>query len=108
MTTDARLLYMTAASHEEAVDICTTLVSEHLVACANILGPMTSIYRWQGDIQRDSEVAVVLKTRESLVDAASERANQLHSYDCPCIVAIPISGGHSAFLDWIMDETMGN
>ena len=105
MTEDLRLIYMTASSDNEALSICETLVAERLVACANILGPMRSIYYWQGKVQRDDEVAVLMKTQARLVEKLSARINDLHSYDCPCVVSLPIAGGHPPFLKWIGEET---
>lgn len=98
------LVYVTARSHDEALDIARTVVFEQLAACANILGAMTSVYRWQGAIHEDAEVALLLKTRRGLVEALSERIIQLHPYDCPCVVAIDISGGNPAFLEWITTQ----
>lgn len=100
-----RLIYITAASADEARAIGRALVEERLAACANVLGPITSFYWWDGAVQEDGETALVAKTREDLVEALVERVKELHSYDCPCIVALPIEGGNPAFLDWIEAET---
>ena len=102
---DAVLLYMTAGDAEEAARIGRALVEERLVACVNVLGPMRSIFRWQDEVQDDAEVAFLAKTRSSLVAKVSERVKALHSYDVPCIVALPIVAGNDAFLDWIASET---
>ena len=66
---------------------------------------MRSFYRWQDEIQDDREVVVIAKTRESLVGALVAKVKELHSDDCPCVVALPIHAGNSAFLDWITAET---
>lgn len=102
---DARLIYMTAGSLEEAKTLGRTLVEERLAACVNVLPGMTSIYWWQGEAQHDQEVVVIAKTRADLVDALTERVLAVHSYSCPCVVALPIDGGNPAFLQWIMEET---
>jgi periplasmic divalent cation tolerance protein len=97
--------YITAGSREEALQIGRALVEERLAACANLIEGVTSIYRWQGEIQEDAEVALFVKTRMDLVPRLTERVVALHSYDCPCVVALPIEGGNQAFLDWITAET---
>ncbi len=101
----ACLLYVTVGSADEAVEIARTLVDERLVACANILPPIRSIYRWQGEIQNDAECAMILKTRADMVEEATARIRALHSYEVPCVVALDIEGGHQPFLDWIVEET---
>ncbi|MEQ9554501.1 MAG: divalent-cation tolerance protein CutA [Rhodospirillales bacterium] len=103
----AKFIYMTAADTDEARRIAETLVDERLIACANILGAMESVYRWEDKVTRGSEVAVILKTRDDLTDAAIARAVALHSYDCPCLVVLDLAGGHAPFLDWISAETGG-
>jgi periplasmic divalent cation tolerance protein len=105
MNTQATLLYMTAGSHEEAITISRILVEARLAACANILAPMTSVYRWEGAIQTDDEVAFIVKTRSDLVEAVTQRIQEIHSYDCPCVVALPIADGNPDFLNWIIKET---
>lgn len=98
-------LYVTAATQDEAETIARTLVGERLVACANVLGHMRSFYWWDEQVQDADEVALVLKTRRDLVDAATARIKALHSYDCPCVVALDITGGNPEFLNWIINET---
>ena len=66
---------------------------------------MNSIYMWDGKVQKDSEVVMIAKTTEKQLSALVDKVKSLHSYDCPCIVAIPVSGGNQAFLDWIAAET---
>jgi periplasmic divalent cation tolerance protein len=97
--------YITAGSRDEALKIGCALVEERLAACANLIEGVTSIYRWEGAIQQDAEVALLVKTRMEFVPRLAERVGALHSYDCPCVVALPIEGGNPAFLDWIVAET---
>lgn len=99
------MLYMTAANADDAARIGRALVEERLVACVNIIGPIRSIYRWKGEVHDDPEVAFIAKTRAGLVEAATARVRALHSYECPCVVAMPFVGGNPAFLQWIGDET---
>ncbi|MBB4265187.1 divalent-cation tolerance protein CutA [Roseospira visakhapatnamensis] len=102
---DLCLVYMTAGSRDEALAIGRALVAEKLAACVNVLGPMTSVYAWRGEIHEDAEVAVLAKTRRDLVPRLSARVQALHSYDCACVVALPIAGGHAPFLDWVGAQT---
>jgi len=104
-TPDTRLIYITAESTDEARAIGRALVEARLAACANVLGPMTSIYRWEGVVQEGEEAVLIAKTTASLADALTAKVRELHSYDCPCVVALPVDGGNPAFLDWIVAET---
>jgi periplasmic divalent cation tolerance protein len=103
---DRQLIYITASSDEEARTIARTLVEERLAACANILGRIGSVYWWENELQEDDEVALIVKSTDALVPRIVERVKALHSYDCPCVVALPIAAGNAAFLDWIGAETV--
>ncbi len=103
--TDRVLIYITAPGREDALRLGRALVEERLAACANLVGPITSIYWWEGRVNQDDEVALVLKTRADLADRLIDRARALHSYSCPCVVALPITAGNPAFLEWIGTET---
>ncbi len=98
-------LYVTVGSTEEAVSIARDLLDARLIACANIIDGATSLYRWEGRIEEEKEAVMIAKTREDLVEKVIDRVRELHSYDCPCIVALPIVAGNPAFLDWIDEET---
>lgn len=98
-------VYITASSMEEAEIIGRNLVSRKLAACVNIIDNMKSIYHWEGKIENGDEVVLIAKTKEALVDELSENVKALHSYKCPCIVSMPISGGNPDFLNWIRNET---
>ena len=102
----AVLVYVTASSRDEALAIARSLVTDRLAACANVLPAITSVYWWDGEVQADDEVAMILKTRDDLVEALTARVKALHSYDCPCVVAVPLAGGNSDFLNWIAGETV--
>jgi periplasmic divalent cation tolerance protein len=97
-------IYMTAGSQAEAQKIATALVECRLAACVNILENMQSVYRWEGKIQKDAEVVLIAKTTENLVSELVEKVKSLHSYECPCVVSLPIIDGHAPFLNWIHDE----
>ena len=97
-------IYMTAGSKEEARKIGKELVTSRLAACVNIMDNMNSFYRWDGEIQDDSEVIMIAKTTEDRVPELVEKVKSMHSYDCPCIVSLPVVGGHQPYLDWIAGE----
>ncbi len=97
--------YITAGSGDQARRIGRTLVQARLAACVNIIPGMNSIYWWEGEIQEDAEVVVIAKTRESLLPKLIETVKSVHSYDCPCIIAVPVLGGNPGYLDWIGRET---
>ncbi len=101
----ATLVYVTASSREEALKIARIVVEERLAACANVFQPIASIYWWEGKVQEEGETSFILKTRADLVEALTERVRALHSYTCPCVVALPIAAGNPAFLSWIENET---
>ena len=100
------LIYVTVENREEAVKIGRDLVENRLVACANVLGPTTSVYWWEGAVTEDEEASLILKTRADLVGRVVEKVKEMHSYDCPCVVSLAITGGNPAFLDWIDSETV--
>ena len=102
---EIELIYVTVSNIEEAEKIAMTVVSERLAACANILGPIQSVYHWQGKLEQATEVALLLKTQQSVLDALVARIRELHSYECPAIVAIPVLGGNPEFLAWVASET---
>lgn len=104
---DSVFVYVTTATIEQARAIGRRLVEDRLAACANVLPGMESIYRWQGAIETAQESVLILKTRAALVDQLAARVRQLHTYDCPCVVALPILAGNPAYLRWIEAETTG-
>lgn len=105
--TDLRFVYVTAANREEALAIARAAVDERLAACANILGGMTSVFRWEGAVQEENEVALILKTRAANLPALTERIKTLHSYSVPCVVSWALSRdeGNTDFLDWLTAES---
>lgn len=103
-TTGFRFVYITAPNDDEAATIARALVQERLAACANILPGARSIYRWQGKIADDSETVCVLKSHVDRLPKLIERAQQLHSYDVPCVVAMPITDISEDYADWLSVE----
>ena len=104
------MTYVTAADLDEARRIAKTLVTERLAACVNILGQIESVYHWEGEVQSSGEAVFLAKTTEAHFDALVERVRELHSYELPCIVAMPLVRGEAAFLGWIKDNvrSVGN
>ena len=96
---------MTAVSLEEAKNIGQKLVKQNLAACVNLLENMTSIYKWKDKLEEGQEVIMIAKTRKTLMPKLIETVNSLHSYDCACIIELPIQGGNPEFLNWIETET---
>ena len=96
---------MTTGSLEEAKKIGRELIEENLAACVNLLGNMTSIYKWEDKLEEGQEVVMIAKTRKTLMPKLIETVNSHHSYDCPCILELPIHGGNPDFLIWIVEET---
>jgi periplasmic divalent cation tolerance protein len=102
--TQYRLVYITAKDEEEANRIGQALVGEKLAACVNI-HPIRSIFRWQGEISQEDEAAILAKTRAELVDEVMSRVKELHSYEVPCIIVLPLEKGNPDFLEWISQST---
>jgi periplasmic divalent cation tolerance protein len=103
--TSIRLVYCTTGSREEAFAIARAVVGEHLAACANIVDNMTSVYRWENRIHEEPETVLWLKTTASGVTPLMRRIKELHSYECPCIVALPVVDGFPDYLSWVEEET---
>ena len=97
-------VYITAPNRDEALRIGRTLVEERLAACVNVFDSMTSVYWWQDAIQQDQEAVLIAKTTEPLFERLAQRVRELHSYEVPCVVALPIMAGSEPYLDWITRE----
>ena len=97
-------IYITTGDEDEARRIGRTLVGEKLAACVNIL-PIKSVYRWEENVEEEGEVAMFVKTRAELADKVIERVKELHSYEVPCIVSLPIANGNPDYLKWIEEST---
>ncbi|HPF57901.1 MAG TPA: divalent-cation tolerance protein CutA [Candidatus Competibacteraceae bacterium] len=99
------VVYCTCPDQAMAERIAETMVRERLAACANLVPGLTSIYRWQGAIQHDSEWLLIIKTRGTVYPLLEARIRELHSYNTPEIIALPIQTGSAAYLDWIAGNT---
>lgn len=103
--TDVRSIYVTVATAAEAERLAEELLERRLIACANVFPPMRSIYRWQGRVEREPEVAMILKTTTGRVDELLDAIESLHPYDVPCAVAWAVDAGIPDYLAWVRDET---
>jgi periplasmic divalent cation tolerance protein len=101
---DAIAVFLTAANGEEATRLADMLVGSRLAACVQILPAMESVYRWQGNIERQSEVLLIAKTTQDKFDDLEREVRALHSYDTPEIIALPIIAGSIAYIDWLSDS----
>jgi len=100
------LVYITCPSLEEARSIARSVVGDRLAACANIVPAIESLYWWQGALEESREVLLLLKTKATLFERLEQRVRELHGYECPCIVGVPLTAGSEAFLRWVADETL--
>lgn len=101
---DAIVVLMTATNGEEAARLADMLVGAHLAACVQILPEIESVYRWQGKIQRESEVLILAKTTRAKFDELEIQVRALHSYDTPEIIAVPVVAGSGPYLDWLKNS----
>ncbi len=96
----ARVVLVTAPDAATAESLVRRLVEERVVACGNIL-PVTSIYRWQGAVEHEAEALVIFKTDESGANRLVERVPELHPYEVPEVLVLPVAGGHGPYLEWV-------
>ena len=96
---------VTAEDADWLAGFTRTLVEEGLAACGHQVAAIRSVYRWQGEVHDEPEARVALHTRRSLVPAIVARTQQLHPYDVPCVIALPLVDGNPAYLRWIAEET---
>jgi periplasmic divalent cation tolerance protein len=106
--TEVRVVLVTVPSREAGEQLAEALVGEQLAACVNIVGPIRSIYRWQGEICRDDEHLLLIKTTAAGYAALETRVRALHSYDNPEIIALPVETGAAAYLEWVAKRVTGD
>ena len=99
---------MTAGSIDEAKNIGRELIKQNLAACVNLLENMTSIYKWEDKLEEGQEVVMIAKTRKTLMPKLIKTVTKHHSYECPCVLELPIQGGNPEVLRWIAAETEQN
>lgn len=105
--TEGLVVLVTVGTRDEGDRLAQAVVEERLAACVNVVGPIVSIYHWQGQVQRDDEILLVIKTQRRRFEQLAARLSALHSYDNPEIVALPIVAGATPYLAWLLAETQG-
>lgn len=105
--TDKKIVLTAAGSREEAEKIAHALVERRLAACANIVGPIHSVYRWQGKVENAAEHLLIIKTTATLFDAVAKTIRELHSYELPECIQLPIENGSEEYLEWIGSSIVG-
>jgi periplasmic divalent cation tolerance protein len=100
------LVMVTASNEEQAGLIAHSLVGERLAACVNVVGPVRSIYRWAEEVHVDIEYLMLIKTRSGLFSKVEKRVRELHSYEVPEVIAIPIDDGSAPYIDWLLKSTI--
>jgi periplasmic divalent cation tolerance protein len=100
----AVLILVTAGARNDAERIGEGLVVEHLAACCNVIPTVASFYYWEGQLQRDHEALLLIKTLESLAPKVEEYVRTHHTYELPEILQVPIEGGSSAYLSWLEEQ----
>ena len=101
---DPIVVFLTAANLEEATRLADLLIGAHLAACVQILPEMESVYRWQGQVERQSEILLIVKTTRGKFAELEREVRALHSYETPEIVAVPIVTGSQPYLDWLTES----
>jgi periplasmic divalent cation tolerance protein len=101
----AVVVLVTVGSADQGAEIARSLVEDRLAACANIIGPMRSIYRWQEVVQDEGEYLLVIKTRKTRLAALESRVRTLHSYETPEVLALTVESGSAAYLRWVFEST---
>ncbi|CAA3022240.1 chloroplastic [Olea europaea subsp. europaea] len=99
------VVYVTVPNKEAGKKLAESIVKERLAACVNRVPGVESVYEWKGEIQTDSEELLIIKTRESLLDALTEHVRKNHEYEVPEVIALPITGGNLPYLEWLRNST---
>ena len=107
MENDCVVVWTTIGSTADGRGMASILVTERLAACVNVLPEMESFYRWKGQIESDHERQVIIKTTSARVAALRARVRELHDYEVPEFIVMPIVGGSEAYLNWIRESTAG-
>lgn len=103
--TEVQVVLMTAPDPESAQSLARTMVGERLAACVNLLPGVQSTYRWEGKVETNDEILLLVKTTRIRLDALIQRVQELHPYDLPEVLALPVTGGLEEYLKWVGDET---
>lgn len=98
-------LHLTAPDQTTAEGLARALVEERLVACVNVIPGARSFYRWNGSVTVDDEWLLIAKTRAGLVERVCARVLELHPHEVPCVLSLPVAGGHRNYRAWVLAET---
>ncbi|QCE15964.1 protein CutA, chloroplastic isoform X1 [Vigna unguiculata] len=104
-TVPSIVVYVTVPNKEAGKKLAESIVTEKLAACVNRVPGIESVYQWEGKIQTDSEELLIIKTRQSLLEALTEHVKAHHEYDVPEVISLPITGGNLKYLEWIKEST---
>ncbi|KAL3577143.1 hypothetical protein D5086_022426 [Populus alba] len=104
-TVPSIVVYVTVPNREAGKKLANSIVKEKLAACVNIVPGIESVYQWQGEIQSDAEELLIIKTRQSLLEALTEHVKANHEYEVPEVISLPITGGSIPYLKWLKDST---
>lgn len=99
------MIFVTTSNKKEANRIAKSLIAKKLAACVNIIDKIESIFWWQGKTDKAREALLIIKTKRKLINKLIKKVKELHSYDVPEIIALPIIAGNKAYLDWIHEST---
>lgn len=102
---DEVVILITTETQEEARKIAAALIDSNLAACVNIVESVQSLFRWQGKVEDDKECLMIVKSVSRKLDAVTAKVQEVHSYDVPEIIALPIIGGSKEYLQWVHEET---
>ena len=105
MTTETLMVYCSCPDERAGADMASALVEQGLAACINVLPGVTSIYKWHGEMKSGTEVLLLIKTASDRCDALTAELVNIHPYELPEIIAVPVTAGHQPYLDWIKDCT---
>lgn len=101
---EIRTVLVTAPDKDTGVSLARSLVAERIVACGNVVPDLVSVYRWEGEVHEDPEVLLVLKTTAERMDALTRRVRELHPYDVPEVLALPVKEGAEEYMEWVVAE----
>ncbi len=105
--TEIRVVLVTVPDEKTGLEMARSLVEENLAACVNLLPGVRSIYRWEDRIEDDPELLLIIKTSAASLERLSRRVAEIHPYDEPEIISLPVDGGSRGYLDWVLKETGG-
>ena len=104
---NVRVVFVTAGDKETGLALARQVVEEGLAACGSLLPDVTSVFEWDGNMQEEAEVLLILKTSADRASRLVERVAELHAYDVPEILTLAVEGGHEPYLEWVRERCIG-